>query len=154
MVGRGECVGDGGASCVGVEGLIGLVFDCGVEPGLHGGRGVNQGESMDANLGGLYGKADGGWGGSGLRTVGGCHDVGGDAFFRDHGFEGGDDAVPEVAGGGDEAGVEGDAGLERGGEFGGRPPDEVGEGSGQKIRVRHGLQGEEEAIFIGGKVDV
>ena len=96
-------------------------------------RGLDEGEGVDADFGGLDCEGDGGWRGAGLGVAGHGHDVGGDSFFGNHGLEGGGDGVLKIAGDGDDADVERDAGLQGGVEFGGRPPDEIGEAGWQQV---------------------
>ena len=76
-----------------------------------------------------------------MVALGDLHDVGGDAFFRNHGFEGGGDGVLKIAVEGDDAGVERDSGGEGGFELGGRPPDKVGEGGGERVLRRYRVEG-------------
>ena len=66
---------------------------------------------MDANFGGLNCKRYGRWRGTSLGVAGHGNDVGGDTFFGSHGFECDDDAVLKIAGDGDNADVERDAGF-------------------------------------------
>ena len=92
--------------------------------------------------------------GAGLGVAGHGNDVGGDTFFGNHGLESGDDAVLKIAGDGDDADVERDAGFQGGGELVGCPPDEIGEGGVEEVVGRHGLEGVDEAPGIGREVDV
>ena len=83
-----------------------------------------------------------------------CDDSGGNAFLLEHRFEGCQDGVLQIAFEWDSSDVEGDTGFERGVELLGGPPDEVGEAGWGKVFGRHGLEGEDQALGVGGKADV